>query len=202
MDNKCFWAGAQLVIPKSFENCLTYEKQILWLYKKLMEGIEGATGPQGPAGPTGPQGEQGPEGPAGPQGEQGPAGPKGDPGTSGVEKFWTVNFTTQTVPVTVTTDGSGTQKNFTPSIVTNCNEIPLQNMGENRVWVGMVPCLFTADGTTFETVLYLKIVTTGTTGTATVLWTDTDKKEISKSPTYSVISVSELVGKNFSLEIS
>lgn len=27
----------QLVIPQSFENCYTYEKQLLWLYRKYTE---------------------------------------------------------------------------------------------------------------------------------------------------------------------
>lgn len=45
----------QLVIPKTFEQCLTYEKQVLWLYKKLCEIQEmgGIPGAQGPAGKDG-----------------------------------------------------------------------------------------------------------------------------------------------------
>jgi|GEM_PF-4279901 len=36
MKDKKVW-NPQLVIPSSFQNCLTYEKQVLWLYKKIVE---------------------------------------------------------------------------------------------------------------------------------------------------------------------
>lgn len=36
MRNRVPW-NPQLVIPSSFQNCLTYEKQILWLYSKIEE---------------------------------------------------------------------------------------------------------------------------------------------------------------------
>lgn len=35
--DKNFWWGAQLVIPQTFQQCLSYEKQVLWLYKHISD---------------------------------------------------------------------------------------------------------------------------------------------------------------------
>ena len=37
---KCKGWNPQLVIPSTFEQCITYEKQILWLYHKHKENEE------------------------------------------------------------------------------------------------------------------------------------------------------------------
>ena len=82
---------------------------------------------KGEAGPKGDQGEKGATGERGPQGEQGiqgPAGPKGDNGTNGTngtdgtpagfgEIVATVDNSTGTPNVTVTTSGTNEAKNFT-----------------------------------------------------------------------------------------
>ena len=79
---------------------------------------------KGEAGPKGDQGEKGDAGERGPQGEQGiqgPAGPKGDNGTDGTdgtpagfgEIVATVDNSTGTPNVTVTTSGTNEAKNFT-----------------------------------------------------------------------------------------
>lgn len=104
----------QLVIPKTFEQCLTYEKQVLWLYKKIQEiqqmgGIPGeaatvsigetVTGEVGePAAVTNtgdetnaifnftiPQGPKGETGEPGATGPEGPAGPAGPQGPEGAQ---------------------------------------------------------------------------------------------------------------------
>ena len=106
------------------------------------KGEKGATGERGPQGEQGIQGPAGPKGDAftyndftpeqlaslkGPQGEQGiqgiqgPAGPKGDNGTNGTdgtpagfgEIVATVDNSTGTPNVTVTTSGPNEAKNFT-----------------------------------------------------------------------------------------
>ena len=72
-------------------------------------------------GPKGDKGEQGIQGPQGEQGIQGPAGPKGDNGTNGTdgtpagfgEIVATVDNSTGTPNVTVTTSGTNEAKNFT-----------------------------------------------------------------------------------------
>ena len=85
------------------------------------KGDTGERGPQGEQGIQGPQGEQGIQGPQGEQGIQGPAGPKGDNGTNGTdgtpagfgEIVATVDNSTGTPNVTVTTSGTNEAKNFT-----------------------------------------------------------------------------------------
>ena len=100
------------------------------------QGIQGPAGPKGDAftysdftpeqleslkGPKGDKGEQGIQGPQGEQGIQGPAGPKGDNGTNGTdgtpagfgEIVATVDNSTGTPNVTVTTSGTNEAKNFT-----------------------------------------------------------------------------------------
>ena len=106
------------------------------------QGIQGIQGPAGPKGdkgdaftyndftedqlaslkgPKGDKGEQGIQGPQGEQGIQGPAGPKGDNGTNGTdgtpagfgEIVATVDNSTGTPNVTVTTSGTNEAKNFT-----------------------------------------------------------------------------------------
>ena len=107
-----------------------------------LQGIQGPVGPQGPKGDAfkysdftedqlaslkGPKGDKGDAGERGPQGEQGiqgiqgPAGPKGDNGTDGTdgtpagfgEIVATVDNSTGTPNVTVTTSGPNEAKNFT-----------------------------------------------------------------------------------------
>ena len=101
-----------------------------------IQGIQGPAGPKGDAftyndftpeqleslkGPKGDKGEQGIQGPQGEQGIQGPAGPKGDNGTNGTdgtpagfgEIVATVDNSTGTPNVTVTTSGTNEAKNFT-----------------------------------------------------------------------------------------
>ena len=76
---------------------------------------------KGPKGDKGEQGIQGPQGEQGIQGIQGPAGPKGDNGTNGTdgtpagfgEIVATVDNSTGTPNVTVTTSGTNEAKNFT-----------------------------------------------------------------------------------------
>ena len=81
-------------------------------------------GEAGPKGDQGEKGEQGIQGPQGEQGIQGPAGPKGDNGTNGTdgrdgapagfgEIVATVDNSTGTPNVTVTTSGPNEAKNFT-----------------------------------------------------------------------------------------
>ena len=78
-------------------------------------------GEAGPKGDQGEKGEQGIQGPQGEQGIQGPAGPKGDNGTNGTdgtpagfgEIVATVDNSTGTPNVTVTTSGTNEAKNFT-----------------------------------------------------------------------------------------
>ena len=100
------------------------------------QGIQGPAGPKGDAftysdftseqlaalkGPKGDKGEQGIQGPQGEQGIQGPAGPKGDNGENGTdgtpagfgEIVATVDNSTGTPNVTVTTSGTNEAKNFT-----------------------------------------------------------------------------------------
>ena len=104
-----------------------------------IQGIQGPIGPKGdafkysdftseqlaalkgPKGDKGEQGIQGPQGEQGIQGIQGPAGPKGDNGTNGTdgtpagfgEIVATVDNSTGTPNVTVTTSGTNEAKNFT-----------------------------------------------------------------------------------------
>ena len=104
-----------------------------------IQGPQGEQGIQGPAGPKGdaftysdftpeqleslkgPKGDKGEQGPQGEQGIQGPAGPKGDNGTNGTdgapagfgEIVATVDNSTGTPNVTVTTSGTNEAKNFT-----------------------------------------------------------------------------------------
>ena len=76
---------------------------------------------KGQKGDKGDKGEQGIQGPQGEQGIQGPAGPKGDNGTNGTdgtpagfgEIVATVDNSTGTPNVTVTTSGTNEAKNFT-----------------------------------------------------------------------------------------
>ena len=100
------------------------------------QGLQGLQGIQGPIGPQGPKGDaftyndftpeqlaslKGPQGEQGIQGIQGPAGPKGDNGTNGTdgtpagfgEIVATVDNSTGTPNVTVTTSGPNEAKNFT-----------------------------------------------------------------------------------------
>ena len=103
------------------------------------QGIQGPAGPKGDKGdaftysdftseqlaalkgPKGDKGEQGIQGPQGEQGIQGPAGPKGDNGENGTdgtpagfgEIVATVDNSTGTPNVTVTTSGTNEAKNFT-----------------------------------------------------------------------------------------
>ena len=97
------------------------------------QGIQGPVGPKGDAftyndftpeqlnalkGPKGDQGEKGDVGERGPQGEQGIQGPAGPAGTDGTpagfgEIVATVDNSTGTPNVTVTTSGTNEAKNFT-----------------------------------------------------------------------------------------
>ena len=82
------------------------------------KNLKGETGPKGDKGDAG---ERGPQGEQGIQGIQGPAGPKGDNGTDGSdgapagfgEIVATVDNSTGTPNVTVTTSGTNEAKNFT-----------------------------------------------------------------------------------------
>lgn len=102
MDFRQFLDMANLVIPETFEECLTYEMQVIWLYNQIKE-LEAGGGldpeilkeieekladlqrqiDEIPEGPPGPQGPEGPQGPKGDTGAQGPKGEKGDPGETG-----------------------------------------------------------------------------------------------------------------------
>ena len=81
-------------------------------------GPQGEQGIQGPAGPKGDQGEKGDTGERGPQGEQGIQGIQGPSGADGTpagfgEIVATVDNSTGTPNVTVTTSGTNEAKNFT-----------------------------------------------------------------------------------------
>ena len=85
------------------------------------KNLKGEAGPKGDQGEKGATGERGPQGEQGIQGIQGPAGPKGDNGTNGTdgtpagfgEIVATVDNSTGTPNVTVTTSGPNEAKNFT-----------------------------------------------------------------------------------------
>ena len=82
------------------------------------KGDKGEKGDTGERGPQGPQGEQGIQGPKGDKGEQGIQGPAGTDGTDGTpagfgEIVATVDNSTGTPNVTVTTSGTNEAKNFT-----------------------------------------------------------------------------------------
>ena len=82
------------------------------------QGIQGPQGEQGIQGPAGPKGDKGDTGERGPQGEQGIQGPAGQNGTDGApagfgEIVATVDNSTGTPNVTVTTSGTNEAKNFT-----------------------------------------------------------------------------------------
>ena len=85
------------------------------------KNLKGETGPKGDQGEKGEQGIQGPQGEQGIQGIQGPAGPKGENGADGTdgapagfgEIVATVDNSTGTPNVTVTTSGPNEAKNFT-----------------------------------------------------------------------------------------
>ena len=76
------------------------------------EQLESLKGPKGATGETGPQGEQGIQGPAGPKGDNGENGTDGTPAGFG-EIVATVDNSTGTPNVTVTTSGTNEAKNFT-----------------------------------------------------------------------------------------
>ena len=101
---------SELVIPTSFDEAMTYEQQVLFLYNLLKELSASATVDSGSGVPSvevvedgdethihlsfafhnlkGPQGEQGPrgeQGPVGPQGDTGPVGPMGPQGPQGIQ---------------------------------------------------------------------------------------------------------------------
>ena len=85
------------------------------------KNLKGEAGPKGDKGEKGDTGERGPQGEQGTQGIQGPAGPKGDNGTNGTdgtpagfgEIVATVDNSTGTPNVAVTTSGPNEAKNFT-----------------------------------------------------------------------------------------
>lgn len=78
------------------------------------QGQKGDTGDQGPPGIQGPQGDIGPQGETGPKGDTGPQGPQGDTGAAagfGTISA-TVDNTTGTPNVQVSSDGPNTAKNI------------------------------------------------------------------------------------------
>ena len=82
------------------------------------EQLESLKGPKGDQGEKGDTGERGPQGEQGIQGIQGPAGTDGTDGTDGTpagfgEIVATVDNSTGTPNVTVTTSGTNEAKNFT-----------------------------------------------------------------------------------------
>ena len=82
------------------------------------KNLKGEAGPKGDKGEQGIQGPQGEQGIQGPQGEQGIQGPSGTNGTDGTpagfgEIVATVDNSTGTPNVTVTTSGTNEAKNFT-----------------------------------------------------------------------------------------
>ena len=83
-----------------------------------LKGPKGDKGDKGDAGERGPQGEQGIQGPVGPKGDKGDKGENGTNGTDGTpagfgEIVATVDNSTGTPNVTVTTSGTNEAKNFT-----------------------------------------------------------------------------------------
>lgn len=142
MDFNQFLDMANLVIPETFEECLTYEMQVIWLYNQIKEleaggGIdpevikqieeklqdlqnqideipEGPPGPQGPEGPQGPKGDTGPQGPQGEKGDTGPQGPQGEPGPQGPQGIPGTGAATISVGST-TTGEPGTDAQVTNS---------------------------------------------------------------------------------------
>ena len=77
-----------------------------------LKGPKGDKGDKGDVGERGPQGEQGIQGPAGPKGDNGENGTDGAPAGFG-EIVATVDNSTGTPNVTVTTSGTNEAKNFT-----------------------------------------------------------------------------------------
>ena len=104
---------SELVVPTSFDESMTYEQQVLFLYNLLKELSANATVDKGEGepyvevvedgdethihlsfafhnlgGPKGDKGDPGPrgeQGPVGPQGDTGPVGPMGPQGPQGIQ---------------------------------------------------------------------------------------------------------------------